>query len=361
MHVRHLAQIDRREVEAEHVDRPRQRGQPRIGQRLAVVRREGIDDDLEIGAQFLRARVGGGRADRVAAGILAGQLAAGGRQARIHADQRAPVRLIRAVLGVIRRAFGQGQQVGAHVDEQGGHRQLRAQRVDLVEVPREDHAGLPLRGMAQRLRGDERVAVAVAADPRAHLEEGGQRGRLAARAPARKHRGDILFQLAVQRGNLAQEGGLVVRQRVLDLVGHHQARGAQHARLPQLGDVGAQQGDVALALAHGQRRIALGQQAGDLALRVENALALHFGRVGRQHRHDQRGVEEAPQRIAREALVGRRQQRAQQAARLRRRAGQRVHAAAAVMVLVFGDVGQVREVAEGAHHRGGLVARQRLE
>ncbi len=50
-----------------------------------------------------------------------------------------------------------------------------------------------------------------------------------------------------------------------------------------------------------------------------------------------------------------------EAARLRRRAGQRVHAAAAVVVLVLGDVGQVREIAERAHHLIGLVARQPRE
>ncbi len=40
------------------------------------------------------------------------------------------------------------------------------------------------------------------------------------------------------------------------------------------------------------------------------------------------------------------------------RAGQQVGAAAAVVVLVFGDIGQVRKIRKGAHDRNGLVARQ---
>jgi hypothetical protein len=50
-----------------------------------------------------------------------------------------------------------------------------------------------------------------------------------------------------------------------------------------------------------------------------------------------------------------------QAAFLGRRAGDLVGAGAADVVLVFGDVRQVREVAEGAHHVDGLVAGQGIE
>jgi hypothetical protein len=50
-----------------------------------------------------------------------------------------------------------------------------------------------------------------------------------------------------------------------------------------------------------------------------------------------------------------------QAAFARRRAGQVVGAAAADVVLVLGDVGQLQEVAEGADDDLRRVARQRVE
>ncbi|MNK95070.1 hypothetical protein D3C87_1152950 [compost metagenome] len=158
-----------------------------------------------------------------------------------------------------------------------------------------------------------------------------------------------------------QEGGAVIGEGVLDLVHHHQAVVAQHAGLPERGHAGAQLRRVVVALAGGHRQVALGQQAGDFAFGVENALALHLGRVGGQHGHDQRFVEELAQLLAGDAGGVDGFQRAGQAARLRRRAGQRMHAAAAIVVLVLGDIGQVREIAEGAHHLIGLVARQPLE
>ena len=63
----------------------------------------------------------------------------------------------------------------------------------------------------QRLGGHVRVAVAVAADPLAHAREGRD-----ALIPER------LLDVAVQARDLRQEGGLVVGERVLDLVGHGQ-------------------------------------------------------------------------------------------------------------------------------------------
>ncbi|MNN01800.1 hypothetical protein D3C81_1144280 [compost metagenome] len=220
--------------------------------------------------------------------------------------------------------------------------------------------------MLQGLGGHVGVAVAVATDPRAHLQERRQRCRLCTRgalalARGREHRGDVFFQLRHQLRDAAQEAGAVVRQRVVDLVAHRQARVAQHAGLPQRGDLGAQLGGVVLALARGGRQVALSQQAGDLALGVQDALALDFGRVRGQHRHDQRLVQELAQLLAGDAGGIDLFQRVLQAAGLRRRAGQRMHAAAAVVVLVLGDIGQVREIAERAHHLVGLVARQALE
>jgi hypothetical protein len=104
--------------------------------------------------------------------------------------------------------------------------------------------------------------------------------------------GDVLLDVVVQARQFAQEGDAVVGQGVFDLVGHGQLGVAQHAGLPQRGDARAQQVQVGGAFLRRQRQVALGQQAGDIVLRVEDGLALHFGRVGGQHRRNQRVLEE---------------------------------------------------------------------
>ena len=48
----------------------------------------------------------------------------------------------------------------------------RAQQVHLREVVAQDHVGLAVQGEFQRGRGDVGVAIAVAADPLAHAQEG---------------------------------------------------------------------------------------------------------------------------------------------------------------------------------------------
>jgi hypothetical protein len=73
------------------------------------------------------------------------------------------------------------------------------------------------------------------------------------------------------------------------------------------------------------------------------------------------GVEEGRQFGAAHAGVEGALQGVGQAAFLWRRAGDLVGAGAADVVLVLGDVREVREVAEGAHHVDGLVAGQGIE
>jgi hypothetical protein len=83
--------------------------------------------------------------------------------------------------------------------------------------------------------------------------------------------------------------------------------------------------------------------------------------VGGEHRRHLGGVEEGGQLAAAHAGLEGALQGVGQAAFLGRRAGDLVGAGAADVVLVFGDVRQVREVAEGAHHVDGLVAGQGIE
>jgi hypothetical protein len=221
--------------------------------------------------------------------------------------------------------------------------------VHLGEVEAQRHLGLAGQGVAQRRRADVGVAVAVAADPVAHAQEG--RDAVA---------GQGALDVAVQARDLAQEGHWVVAQRVFDLVGHRQLGGAQHARLPQLRHTGADQRLVLGApLGRGQG-VALGHQRRHGALGIEDALALHLGGVGGEHRRDPGLLQHLGDVGG--AVVGAVQ--ALEAERQRARllvTGGLVHGAAAQVVAVFGDVGQVAEVAEGADHRHRAVCREVLQ
>ena len=80
--------------------------------------------------------------------------------------------------------------------------------------------------VAQYRGGNEGVAVAVATDPAADPQEGRQ---LRPVAVCRK----VVFEPAVQAGQLRQEGVVVVGQAVGDFVGDRELGRPQHPRLPQ--------------------------------------------------------------------------------------------------------------------------------
>ena len=218
--------------------------------------------------------------------------------------------------------------------------------MDLRQVVAQRGLALPRQRGGERPGADEGIAVAVAADPVAHAEEGRD---LEARQG--------LLDLAVELGNLRQEGGAVVAERVLDLVVDGELGLAQHPRLPELGDAGADQRLVACRARARQLGRARRQQLGDRPLGVEDALPLHLGRVGGEHRRDP-GVLERPGDAS--TPMPRRASRSN--APCERAALQvplaLVHRAAAQVVPVLGDVGEVREVAEGADHAHRAVARK---
>ena len=74
-----------------------------------------------------------------------------------------------------------------------------------------------------------------------------------------------------------------------------------------------------------------------------------------EYRRDARALEPLQQRRRVDAGVARAVERIGEAARPARRAGVGVRAAAAMLLLVLGDVEKVREIAEGANQLQGLV------
>jgi hypothetical protein len=261
----------------------------------------------------------------------------------------AAVGLVLAVRVEVGRPVGQRAHLGRHRRQHVADRQLGTQLVHLGQVEAQRHLGLAGQRLPQRVGADVGVAVAVAADPVAHAQEAGH-GMAMQR----------LLDLAVQLRDLAQERGGVVAQRVLDLVGHGELGVAQHARLPQLGDAGADDVLVVAQFAFGVQLVALAHQFRDGALGVQDALALHLGGVGGEHRRDV-GVLQGLRHVGGahvglvQALEGHCERAFLQVALAL------VVQAPAHVVAIFGDVGQVREVAEGADHADRLVARQVLQ
>ena len=154
------------------------------------------------------------------------------------------------------------------------------------------------------------------------------------------------------RGSSSKERVVVIGKAVGDFVDHLQPRLPQHVGAPQDEDgapellLVARQFDLVALMA-----LARVEQRGDLQFARQGGLAPDLGRVGGEHRADQRVVEERAQRGSVDAGLGGALEGVGQRARTRLRLHPHMGAVAADMVLVLGDIGQVREIAEGAHDR----------
>ncbi len=162
-------------------------------------------------------------------------------------------------------------------------------------------------------------------------------------------RTDLRGEREVKLRHLGQERVPVVRETVLDLVLDLELDEADHRRLPERQHLPVEAG-LELGGFVGRERDAIAplQEPRDLALAVEDALALHFGRVCRQHRAHERVAEPRRDPLPVDALPRHAVERVRDAAPLRRRAGERVAPPAPVLVDVLGDVDEMREIAERA-------------
>ena len=358
VHVAVLAQVEGGKMEAEHVDRAPQRGEPPVGEQRGAVPAQRRVDGRQVGREFARRRVRREPRVRTPRRRERGARLRRRHQPRVEAHERLPVRLVGTVRIVVPGRRRKRQQRGGRPDQPGGQRKFAAQRVHLAEIVREGNRRLRADRVVEHRRGDEGIAVAVAADPRTHAEE----RRQPPRRVEREGGAQLRVEGCIQPGHLGQEGVAVVRQAVVDLVLHLQARQADHRRLPQLQDAALQPGLDRGSLVGGRRHpVAPIEQPRDRPLGVEDALALHLGRVRGQHRRDDGRIEPARDGGAVDAFGTDARQRVGQAAPLRRRTGQRVRAAPAVLVDILGEVGEVREIAERADDVERLPDRQRIE
>ena len=303
-------------------------------------------DHIQVAHELCCIRVGLSRPDLGARRCVLVELSRRRGEARIDAGQRAPVRLVAAVLGLVGRAGGECLEFLRHGYDAQRLRQFAAEPMHFLEVEVEGDRGLPAQRVPGDLVGDEGVAVAIAADPASEPEEC-RHGNLRLR-PARTQQ---ILDLVVQPRQLVQKGVAIVGEAVLDLVADRQPQLAQDARLPHRQNQGAQRLVVGLALVGGQlHAVALHQEPADFALGVEDALALHLGGMRGEHGRDERVAEELRNGLRPGTGRGGALQRHRQAALLGRRTGQLAQAPPPDVVQILGDVGELGEIGEGADH-----------
>ena len=155
------------------------------------------------------------------------------------------------------------------------------QVADAADVFAEDDPRLHPAGLAGDARGDVRVAVAVAADPGAELDEARQ-------LPRRVRVGFSpgALQVAVQQRDRLEQGFLKIMQAVLDLGLHGRLAWADFVGLPQQLDFREQAFDSFVAFYLGQVAVIGGlQKDEDSPQRLLQDATLRLGRVGGEDRH----------------------------------------------------------------------------
>jgi len=334
-------------MEAEHVDRASHRAQPAARQAAEIGRAQRLVQRVEIGPEVDGRGIRLGRADRRMRRLEPVKLPGGRGQARIKPGERPPIGLVLPLGCTVGRVVRQRLQPSGDPHHAAVDRQLGAQAMQLLEMEAERTTTLHRQRLPRHLGGDERIAVAIAADPAAHAEE---RRHLAT---------ELVLQVGIELGKGRQEGVVVIGEPVGDLVEHAQPVVAHQAGLPQGQHVAPQRPAIAAELLGREMHpVALVKQAGDLHLAVDDALAPHLGRMRGQHGHTESGRKEGVELLPGQPRVARASKRGRHGAAVRRRALHLVGTGPTDVVLVLGEVGQVREVAEGADDADRQIRRQ---
>ena len=236
---------------------------------------------IEVGFEFLHTVIGSRCSDRPPDGFHI-QLQRRRRQPGINAGHRQPVKLAASMRRSVGRAPGERTQILRDIGKMRRERQFAAEDVQLLEVKAQYAATLQAQGSAHHFRRHERVAVAVAANPASHPQK---RRQLSARAIT--HLVQPVLQGTMQPRHFMQEGVIIKREAVGDLVEYGELGTAQQIGLPQRQHRAAQLLGVCLKfLRRDLDALAPVQQPGDLHLAVHRALASDFRGVRGQHRAD---------------------------------------------------------------------------
>ena len=147
-----------------------------------IVRDQRAVEHVEIGLELPDTGIGLCLADRPSHDLDV-ELLRRRREPRIDAGDRQTIGLAAPVRRGVGRALGERAQLVGDVGEMGRDRQLRAERMQLLQIELQHAARLQPQRAAHHVGRDERIAVAVAADPAPHPQE---RGDLARRRVTRR-------------------------------------------------------------------------------------------------------------------------------------------------------------------------------
>ena len=358
MHGGVLPEVKTDEMKTETVDRPAQPTQtPACEDGGAIGAQRGVND-IKIGSQFHRVRIGWRLGGMPAQRVCNAELACCSGKPRVEPDNRLAIRLERPVRRGVRRLFGQRVKRRRGFDNMPAERQFAAKLMQFSKQKAQRAVAVAAQRFAQHVGGDKRIAVTVAADPGSHDEEGRQLDLLAFRlAPLQ-----FVLKRAVQTRHFRQKRIVVIGHAVIDFVEYAELGAAQQVCLPQRQHDALQ---LFLALRLLLRRLlhafALAQNVGDFHFAGQRALAPHFRRMRGEHRADQRRLEQRLDFAKRVSILDRVVDGVAQRAGARRRAQHQMSAVAADMVLVLGNIGEVGEIAEGADNLRAPGVRQAVK
>ncbi len=283
-----LAHLELGEVEAEGLHHPDQVLQLAVGAPLVARLDQALLDQPKVGEHLLGVAVG-----------QPGVLGLGGGDPRADGQQLLPVRLGGGVLDDLGHLLGHRDRVvGQSREQRGGrragvpvHRHRAGHPVDVEGEQGQRLVGLGGQRLPGHLAGDERVAVAVPADPAAEPHERRYVVRIAA-LPGGAAPGERRLDGAIEPWDGTEQRLVEDRQRRLDLVGRLRTGPAEGGGALQDVDVLQQPatGDLALRGAVGRVVVAV-QLGGDPAQRRRDRAAAGLGRVRREHRVDAQPVE----------------------------------------------------------------------
>src|SRR5262245_9012044 len=104
------------------------------------------------------------------------KLASRGDEPCIDSDDRLPVGLRSTARGLVGSPANELLELGGYADAGAIERELGAEQMQFVEAEVEHPLALHVDGLAQDVRGDEWIAVAIAADPASHAHAGRKLG-----------------------------------------------------------------------------------------------------------------------------------------------------------------------------------------
>ncbi len=226
MHRGVLPHVEICQVKTETVHRAAQQAQPAPRDHAGIIRDQRAVENVEVGLELFRTGISGRFSHRLPHGFHI-EPDSGRGEPGVNAGHRQPIRLAASMRRSVGRARRQRAQIFRDVGEVRRERQFGAEHVQLFQIVAQHAARLHAKRATHHVCRDERIAVAVAADPASHPQE---RRQLSARGGGALVQS--VLQHAMQPRHLMQEGVVVKREAVGDLVEHGELGTAQQIGLP---------------------------------------------------------------------------------------------------------------------------------